>query len=85
MKSLMIDIPEEILFNLKIPKDNWKLELKKELAIHLYREGFLSFGNARRLAEMKKWDFHNLLGLRKIPRQYSENELEEDIESIKSM
>jgi predicted HTH domain antitoxin len=85
MKSLIFDIPEELLLNLKIPKEYWKSELKKELAIHLYREGFLSFGNSRRLAEMNKWDFHNLLGNRKIPRQYTDDDFQDDLKQIESM
>ena len=31
MKTLAIDIPEDILFELKIPKQRWGIELRKEL------------------------------------------------------
>jgi len=85
MKTLSIDIPEELLINFKVPRQNWKNELKKELAIQLYREGLISFGNARRLAEMSKWDFHDLLGNRKIPRQYDVEDFEDDLKTIKTL
>ena len=85
MKTLSIVIPEELLINFKVPRQNWKNELKKELAIQLYREGLISFGNARRLAEMSKWDFHDLLGNRKIPRQYDVEDFEDDLKTIKTL
>ncbi|MFP4021015.1 MAG: UPF0175 family protein [Halanaerobium sp.] len=40
----------------------------------------LSFGKARELAGLSKWEFHNLLGERKIERHYSMEDLKEDIE-----
>ena len=52
MKTLAIEIPEEILFELKIPRQRWGIELRKELALQLYRENLLPFGHARRLAGM---------------------------------
>ena len=85
MKTLSIDIPEELLINFKAPRQHWKNELKKELAIQLYREGLISFGNARRLAEMRKWDFHDLLGIRKISRQYDFEDFEEDLKLISKL
>lgn len=85
MRTLSIEIPEELLIHFKVPKQHWKNELKKELAIQLYREGLLSFGNARRLSEMDKLDFHYLLGSRKIPRQYEEEDFEDDLETIRRL
>ena len=85
MKTLSLEIPEELLISFKVPRQHWKNELKKELAIQLYREGLISFGNARRLAEMSKWDFHDLLGSRKIPRQYDVEDVEEDLKTISTL
>ncbi len=82
MKTLAIEIPEEILFELKIPKQRWSSELRKELALQLYRENLLSFGNARRLASMTKIDFHYLLGERHIPRHYDIEDYETDLENL---
>ena len=47
MKTLAIEIPEDILFELNIPKQRWGIELRKELALQLYRENLLPFGHAR--------------------------------------
>ena len=82
MKTLALEIPEEVLFELKIPKQRWRVELRKELALQLYRENLLSFGNARRLAGMTKRDFHDLLGERQIPRHYDVEDYETDLENL---
>ena len=58
MKTLAIEIPEGILFELKIPKQYWGIELRKELALQLYRENLLPFGHARRLAGMTNTAFY---------------------------
>ena len=50
-----------------------------ELALSLYAQGLLSFGKACELAEMTKVEFGLLLGKRNIPRQYDEQDLQDDI------
>lgn len=82
MNTLAIEIPEDILIEMKIPKQRWREELCKELALQLYRENLLSFGNARRLSGMTKIDFHNLLGERQIPRHYGIEDYETDMENL---
>ena len=78
-RSISLNIPEDIILSLKIPKDKIHEELLKELAITLYERHILSFGKSRELAKMSKWEFHDELGRRKTPRHYSEKDLEEDI------
>jgi predicted HTH domain antitoxin len=75
---LVIEIPDQVLLALRCPVGKQAEELKKELALHLYKEGLLPFGPARRLAGMSKLDFHVLLGQRRIPRHYSEEDLKAD-------
>ena len=82
MGAITIEIPEDVLLSAKIPRKRIKEELKKELALHLYREGILSFGAARRLAGMEKLDFHFLLGQRKILRHYDLEDYKKDLEHI---
>lgn len=82
MRNLTLDIPENIMNSAKIPRSRWKVELKKELALQLYREGIISFANARSLAGLSKIEFHYLLGERQIPRQYDINDYEKDIENL---
>jgi len=82
MKS--INIPEDVLIAIKIPKKDVEKVLKIELAITLYQRGILSLGKARKLAEMSKWEFIERLGERKVERRYTEKELGEDISFAKS-
>ena len=82
MKTVAIEIPETIVFQLKIPKQRVQVELRKELALQLYRENLLSFGNARRLANMTKLEFHELLGERQILRHYDVEDYEKDLENL---
>ena len=78
MQSIVIEIPKEIILSLKIPKEKAKDRLKEELAIHLYKEGFLSFGKARALAVLSKREFAERLGIKKIARHYTREDFEED-------
>lgn len=84
MGSHTISLPEEILRSAKIPKSQWDSVLKRELALQLYREGILTFANARRLAGMEKLDFHMLLGERQIPRQYDDEDYEQDLANLQT-
>jgi predicted HTH domain antitoxin len=79
---MTLDIPESILTAVKIPRNRLKTDLKRELALQLYREHMISFANAHRMADMSKVEFHYLLGERHIPRQYTEEDYEKDMENL---
>jgi predicted HTH domain antitoxin len=51
----------------------------------LYQKGLLSFGKARQLAAMSKWDFHQLLGEEGIIRRYDVEELEQDLKTLETL
>lgn len=74
----VIEIPENILTSIKIPKVELERTLKLELAMALYQREVISLGNARKLAGLSKWEFLEELGRRKISRHYTVKELEED-------
>lgn len=59
--------------------------LHRELAVRLYQKGLLSFGKARELAGMSKWEFHLLLGEEGIVRRYDVEELEEDLKTLEAL
>ena len=54
-------------------------ELKVELAVMLYAQNRLSFGQARKLAGMGYFEFEKLLFDRNIPAHYDVEEFKEDI------
>jgi len=78
--SITIEIPDSIVQGMKLPRPETKNRLKIELALSLYAQEILSFGKARQLAGMGKYQFGILLGERKIARHYSQEDLEEDLE-----
>jgi hypothetical protein len=51
----------------------------------IYAKGLLSFGKARQLAGMTRWDFHELLGEEGILRRYDVEELEEDLQTLEEL
>jgi predicted HTH domain antitoxin len=55
------------------------------LAVRLYAKGLLSFGKARQLAGVTRWDFHDLLGEEGILRRYDVGELEEDLRTLEDL
>jgi predicted HTH domain antitoxin len=78
-EALTLRVPGEVLEAVRLPPGEIEEELRRELALALYRRGVLSLGKARLLAQMTKWQFEEFLGQRQIPRHYTEEDLEEDI------
>jgi predicted HTH domain antitoxin len=84
MSKLTIEVPDDLVEALRVPPDEQLPRLRQELAVRLYQKGLLSFGKARELAEMSKWQFHYLLGQEGIERSYDVEELEVDLETLES-
>ena len=77
--GIQITIPDSIIHAIRLPEDRISQELLIELSISTYRGGLLSFGKARELARLGKFEFAQLLGQRGIPRHYGRDELEDDL------
>lgn len=75
-----IEIDDDVYDALQLPEGERSSAMKRELAVSLCARDILSFGKARALAELSKREFQELLGDRKIPRHYGEQELEEDLD-----
>lgn len=75
-----IDVPADVYDALNVPEERRTEVLHQELAVSLYREGILSFGKARELADLSHREFHRLLGDREVDRHYTSEELDEDFE-----
>ena len=76
---IQLEIPDSVTTALRVPPLEQKQQLLVELAVALYARGILSFGKARELCEMPKYEFGVLLGKRDIPRHYSEPDLKADL------
>jgi predicted HTH domain antitoxin len=77
--DLQLYIPDSVVQAIRLPEERISQELLVELAIALYRQGILSFGKARELADMGKYEFGQLLGKRGVLRHYGQEELEDDL------
>ena len=76
-----IEIPREVIHATRMTPE----ELRRELAIHLFQQGKLSFGKAREMAGMTVWAFQQLLGSREIPVHYDVADYEEDLATLKEL
>ena len=79
--TISFDIPRDVLRAARMTPE----ELRRELALHLFDRGKLSFGKARELADMSVWDFQQLLGSRGLQVHYDVAAYEEDMETLKRL
>lgn len=82
--SLSLAIPDSIVQAIRLPEKRLREEMLLELAIALYAQEALSFGKARELAGLGKYEFGQILGQRRIMRHYGETELEDDLAYARS-
>ena len=78
--EITIDIPETVADAIRLPENRIEREIRSELALSPYKQGLLSFGKARELAGMGKYEFGVLLGQRQIDRNYTHDELLQDMQ-----
>jgi predicted HTH domain antitoxin len=83
--ALQISISDSIVQALRLPEQRIEQELLRELAIALYAQDILSFGKARELVEMDKYEFGQLLSQRGIERHYGFAELDDDLNYARSL
>ncbi len=76
--TVQIEIPREVLHAARMTT----ADIQRELAVHLFAEGKLSFGKAREVAAMGLWEFQQLLASRRIPIHYDIEEYEEDLATL---
>ncbi len=82
-KIIQIEVPSIILEI--IPEENLKEELKLLVVLELYREGKVLLGKASEVAGINIHEFLYELRRRKIPINYDEEELREDLKTIKKL
>ncbi|PSR13324.1 hypothetical protein C8255_25440 [filamentous cyanobacterium CCP3] len=85
MSKLTLETSSDLAEALRLPADERLVRIQQELAIRLYQKGLLSFGKARELAALSKWEFHELLSQEGIDRSYDEEEVENDLETLEAL
>ena len=84
MSSISLTIPSDAVAAMKIPRHRVESELKKQLAVQLYREGMISGAGACRVAEISKAEFQYLLGEIGVCQQYDVEDYHKDLEHLAS-
>ncbi len=79
--TVALELPFDLFEATRLKPD----EIKRELAVHLFRLGKLSFGKARELAGMNVWAFMHLLGLEGVPIHYDVAEYQEDLKTLREL
>jgi len=79
--KITIEIPREVIHATRMTAE----ELRRELSIHLFQQGKLSFGKSREMAGMTAWAFQQLLGSRGIPVHYDFEDYEADVSMLKEI
>lgn len=77
--SIQLSIPDSVVQAMRLPSAQQQQQLLLELAITLYARGILSFGKARELAGLGKYEFGLQLGKRGVVRHYSADDLQDDV------
>jgi predicted HTH domain antitoxin len=80
-KKVVVELPGMV----KLPDEEVEKRIKVELALRLYEKGILSFGQARRLAGLSKWEFIELLAEEGSGIHYDEEELENDLKVVEEI
>ena len=71
-----LSLPKEIESLLGKPIDR---KVRVMIVLQLYREGKISFGKAKELAEVDTWEMLNLLAKNDLYLDYSATDLEHDL------
>ena len=77
--SLTLEISDEVVMAMRLPRQEVTAELMKELALGLYAREVLSLGKAVEMAGTSRQAFEALLAKRHVVRPYDIAELDTDL------
>lgn len=84
--KIEIEVPEELLLNLKQSGEEFKKEVKLIMAIELYKKGKLSLGKAAELSGFTKIGFVDMLNFRgESVFNYTDDEIDNEIQNIRNL
>lgn len=84
--KLEIEVPKDILENLKQSEDEFSKDMKMTMAIDSYTKGKLSLGKAAELSGFSKLGFIDILNYRgETIFNYTNDEIESEIQNIRTL
>lgn len=85
MQSVLIEIPEDIVSQIKLPPKRAKQMITEELVIRLYQQGIITSSQGRRLLSMDRLRFERFLAENEIPIHGDPDELDADIKNLEQV
>ena len=82
MPSIILEIPENIAFQLKLPPKRAKQMLMEELVLRLYEQGIMSSAQGATLLNMKRLRFEQFLAEHEIFMHGEPEELDTDLKNL---
>jgi predicted HTH domain antitoxin len=77
--SITLDLDDESLASLPLQPGERERLMQIELSCRFYARGWLSLGQAARMAKLDRYAFGLELAERDIPRQYSQDDLDANL------
>jgi len=85
MATVRVEFPAEVLKVVKVEKKYASKELRKLVALELYRENLVSLGKAAEIAGMSVNEFMEFSAKRSVPLHYTLEDLKEDLKWAKEI
>ncbi len=82
MQSILLEIPEEIASQIKLPPKRAKTMLMEELVIRLYEQGIITSAHGASLLKKDRISFERFLAENEIAFHGDPNELESDLTNL---
>ena len=83
--TVRMDLPKDILLAADISEANAPADIRKHLALYMFKERILSFGKAAELSGVDKLNFMELAGSKGISLNYDEDDYNNDLKTIKGL
>lgn len=85
MQSIMIEIPQEIAFQMRLPPKRAKQMIMQELVIRLFEQEIITSAQGAYLLKMGRLEFEHFLAEHQIPIHGEPEELNEDIRQLEQV
>jgi len=79
MQSILLEIPEEIASQIKLPPKRAKMMLMEELVLRLYEQGIITSAHGASLLQKDRVSFERFLAQHEIAFHGDPDELESDL------
>ena len=83
--TVNMEFPRDILIAADIAEANAHADIKKHLALYMFKERMLSFGKATELSGMNKLEFMELVGSKGVSLNYDADDYLEDVNTLRNL